>query len=207
MLLYAAVLPAARGDSEPVVNPHAQEDPDGVPLSVAQPQEGSSRRRRKSRPAQKAQQQNKDWLLRNYEQQQQTRNGVNSSQNPSLSGLSSDKDLARLANLPTLDSVAPGQVAPLRTGTGSRNAPALRADPSSKTGGLSESSFHDTLLKPLVDPLSTPETEGLHPFHTFLPSVSTPLVPPSSSATRAPELNQESPSTMDIPGLTAAGGR
>lgn len=204
LLSYTAMPPAAMADSDSASPNVPVLDPDGVPLTVTQSQ-SKQPTQAEIDAYQKQQQQmalDKDWLLRNYEHQQQIRGDATTSR---LYQISSDKDLSKLSGLPSLGSASPEQSPSLRTGA-ANNALTLRANPSSQMSSISDSAFHESMFKPLVTPLSSPQTLGLHDSYTFLSTGSTPLPPQSNTpkTSRTSELNQEEPSAMEMPGLTAA---
>ena len=159
---------------DPVDNPYTQYDPDGIPLAVTHPQ--PQRLSQDELDAIHKQQEqaalDKNWLLRNYEKQLQAR-AANSPEDQSANlyyQLSSNKDLAKLAGLPALDSdsqdgatALPNGRAPFRPGPGD-----LRADASSAaTSGFPS---HGNLFKPLITPLSAPEPRACTIFTPPCPS-------------------------------------
>ena len=176
MLGLFVVATRAGADSSaslPEVNPYTQYDPDGVPLAVTRPQSKPLSQEEIS-TIQKQQEQadlDRNWLLRGYEQQLQARDGKSAGdQSTNLYyQLSSNKELAKLAGLPALDSDNQASSTPSRTGAApsGQGSVTLRADasPATKVGFLS----HGDLLKPLVTPLSAPDAAGLHNFYSSLP--------------------------------------
>jgi hypothetical protein len=191
-------------------NPYTQSDPDGVPLSVTHPE---------ARPLtqediaainkQKAQEElNKNWLLRDYEQQLKAHAAKSSGEQDTnlYYQLSSNKDLAKLAGLPTLgsdseDSTTAYQASAIRANPGSIT---LRPDASSATMNGSQS--HGDLFKPLVIPLSAPAAEGLHNFYSSQPGSLAPSFGGNSRQTPpAPKPDQSlDTSDMETPGMVAA---
>jgi hypothetical protein len=196
--------------SDPNESPYTQVDPDGVPLVVRQPQP--------RRPSQaeldvihKQQEQaarDKDWLLRGYEKQLQA-HAAKSSEDQSTNlyyQLSSNKELAKLAGLPALDSDSQDNTNPYRTGAApsGQGSVALRADASS----AARSGFpsHGNLFKPLITPLSAPEVAGLHHFYSSLPvSMPSPISGGLSQTHPAPSTAQSQDSSdIETPGMIAA---
>jgi hypothetical protein len=116
---------ASKNSALPDDNPMGQLDPDGVPLSVVnghreRPSQAMIEAYLKQRAA--AADDNKDWLLREYEKQQQAREAKDNANAPNLySELSANKDLARLAGIPVDDSNAKTGGATFRTGDTSKN--------------------------------------------------------------------------------------
>ena len=199
LFAFADTATADPSDSAPTDSPYTQYDPDGVPYAATRPQE------RKFTPEeiaaiQKAQEKaalDKDWLLRTYERELQShsRNSKSEQGTNLYYQLSTNKELAKLAGLPVIDTGAPEGTVPLpHSSTGQ---PALHPYSSSATTGLSPN--HADLLEPLVTPLSAPEAAGLHDFYaSFLPD--TPVQKPS------PPRANETPDPADIetPGMIAA---
>ena len=197
--------------SDPADNPYTQYDPDGVPLAVTHPQP------QRLSPAQidaihKQQGQaalDKNWLLRNYEKQVQAR-AAKSPQDQSANlyyQLTSNKELAKLAGLPTLDSDDQDRTSAYRTGTppSGQGSGALRADASSAATSAFPS--HGNLLKPLITPLSAPDAAGLHNFHSSLPvSMPSPLSGNNPPQTPPVSRRDQSRDSLDIetPGMVAA---
>jgi hypothetical protein len=197
----------ANNPSDPADSPYAQYDPDGVPLSVTQPQ-SAPLTQDEIKAIHKQQQEatlDKDWLLRNYEQQLQARAAANPSEEQGANlyyELSSNKDLAKLAGLPALDSDRPDSTAPAtRLGQGPVT---LRSDASSKA--TSNSLSRGYLLKPLVTPFSAPDAAGLHNFYSSLPGSRAPSFfgnRPQTPPAPNPDQSQDS-SDIETPGMIAA---
>jgi hypothetical protein len=192
-------------------DPYTQSDPDGVPLSVTRPQ--PNRPSQEDLKAIHKQQEkaalNNNWLLRDYEQQLRTHAAAKSSgeQDANLYyQLSSNKDLAKLAGLPALDSESQGSTSPYRTGAvhSGQGPVTLRADASSAaTSGFPS---RGNLFKPLITPLSAPDAAGLHNFYSSLPvAMGSPLVgslpktPPMLTADQSHDS-----SDIETPGMVAA---
>jgi len=196
--------------SDPSDNPNLQCDPDGVPLSItpSQSQQPSEEELKAARQQEQTAALNKDWLLRGYEQQLQAHAAANSpeDQNANLYyEISSNKDLARLAGLPAVDSDSQNGANAYRTGAApsDQGGVTLRSDTSST--GPGNLSSQGNLLKPLITPLSAPDAEGLHNFYAPLSiSMASPLsgIPKTSPAPRTDQ--SEDSSDMETPGMVAA---
>jgi hypothetical protein len=196
--------------SDPSDNPDLQCDPDGVPLSVTQPQSQqlSAEELKAARKQEEKAALNKDWLLRNYERQLQAHVPANSTGDQDANlyyELTSNKELARLAGLSALDPDGQDGASPYRTGAAhsDRDAVTLRSDASSTSTG--NFSSQGNLFKPLITPLSSPDVAGLHNFYSPLPvSMASPLsgFPKTSPASRTDQ-SQDS-SDMETPGMVAA---
>jgi hypothetical protein len=197
--------------SAPAADPYTQYDPDGVPLSVTRPQ--PKRYSEEDLKAIHKQQEkaalDKNWLLRNYEQQLRTRAAAKPSgeQDANLYyQLSSNKELAKLAGLPALDSDSQDSTTPYRTGAvhSGQGSVTLRADASS--AATSGSPSHGNLFKPLITPLSAPDAAGLHNFYSSLPvAMASPLA--GSLPKTPPMLNadqSQNSSDIETPGMVAA---
>ncbi len=198
-------------DDVPEVNPYTQYDPDGVPLAVTQPhpkpltQDQINEIRKEEQKAAF----DKNWLLRNYEQQLQAR-AAKSPEDQSTNlyyQLSSNKELAKLAGLPALDSDSQEGAPPNRTGVApsGQNSSVLRPDASAAVKRGSPSLGHG--FKPLITPLSAPDAAGLHNFYSSLPllmaspiSGSLPQTPRSPQAAQSRDI-----SDIETPGMVSAG--
>jgi len=191
--------------SVPVVNPYTQADPDGVPLAVTHPQ-AKPLSHEEIEAIHKQQEQaelDKNWLVRNYEQQLRARAGKNG-EDPSTNlyyELSSNKDLAKLAGLPALDTDSQDSTI-YRTGApSSQGAVALRAEESASAAVPPPRFF-----KPLITPLSTPGGAGLHNFYSSLPAFMPSPIP--GGPPQAPPAPKTAPSRdltdIETPGMLAA---
>jgi hypothetical protein len=203
--------PPDSSSSDPTAdNPYTQYDPDGIPLSVTHPQARQlTQEDIDAISKQQAQEElDKNWLLRDYEQQLKA-HAANSSEEQDTNlyyQLSSNKDLAKLAGLPTLgsdseDSTTEYQASAIRANPGSI---ALRPDASS--AAVSGSLSHGDLFRPLVEPLSAPDAEGLHNFYSSQPGSLAPSFFGSSHQTPPAPKPDQSPdsSDMETPGMVAA---
>jgi hypothetical protein len=210
-LLAALIVPvlfssAASADpaDNPYSNPNTRVDPDGVPLANREtqqhqltPEEISALHRQQQRAAA-----DKDWLVRNYEQQVRSHSASGSSESDSSSyyyQLSTNKELARLAGVPEIDDNAVSGIAPTPLST----RPAALRNPSS----ASPSAAGNLLFKPLITPLSSPEAAGLHDFYSsLLPSPITPALSSDSAPVPAPIRSDEpsDPADIETPGMIAA---
>ena len=196
--------------SEPVDNPYTQSDPDGVPLAVTHPQPQRLTQAQIDAINKQEEQAalDKNWLLRNYEKQLQAR-AAKSSEDQSANlyyQLSSNKELAKLAGLPALDSDDRDSTTTYRTGAtpSGQGSGKLRTDASSAptSGFLSQGD----LFKPLITPLSAPEAAGLHNFYSSLPlSVALPISGSLPQTPSAPQTDQyQDSSDLETPGMIAA---
>ena len=190
-----------------VTNPYTQYDADGIPLAVTRP---------RSKPLSQAQldamhkmqQQadlDKNWLLRNYEQQLRAR-AAKSPEDQSANlyyRLSSNKDLAKLAGLPVLDADSQDGSASYRTGA----APSDRGSVSLRDDASGGSPSNGKLFKPLITPLSAPSAAGLHNFYSSLPiTLPSPISDGYSQMPAAPKANHSAASPdLETPGMVAAG--
>lgn len=155
----------------------------------------------------------KNWLMRGYEHQLQ----LNSSQSKDDGSnlyyqLSSDKDLARLANVASIDDESS---ASFRTGdtTSGKTAVSLRSDLSTSDLSTSRSASQSDLFKPLISPLSPSVASSLNNFYSsdaIASSAPSSFLAPDKSS--APVKKTQSPNTdpnrdsasIDTPGMTAA---
>jgi len=193
---------AASSDSDPNDNSSAEYDPAGVPTSVTHPQPKQLTQEdiENSRKQQEQAERDRNWLLLNYEQQLQARDKANASKDQSGNlyyQLSSNKEMAKLAGLPSIDS----QEATTGTVHASPSAVSLRADAPST--GLSLS--HADLFKPLVTPLSAPEAAGLHNFYSSLASPFSGIsstVPQASPGYKTDQYEESL--DLETPGMVAA---
>jgi hypothetical protein len=198
--------------SDPSDNPYLQCDPDGVPLSVTQPQsqQPSPEELKAARKQEEKAALNKDWLLRDYEHQLHAHAAANSPQDQDQDAnlyykLTSNKELAELAGLPTLDPDGQDGTSSYRTGAAysDQGAVTLRSDTSSTS--TSNFSSQGDLFKPLVTPLSAPDMAGLHNFYAPLPvSMASPLSGfPKTSPAPTTDQSRDS-SDIETPGMVAA---
>ena len=190
-------LPGAQNQvSVPNDNPMEQMDPDGVPLSVLSGH--------KEKPSQAmidaylkqqatAIAQDRDWLLRSYEERKQARAQKENDSSPNLyTELTSNKALANLAGLPSSDD--DGKSA-LRTGDAAKgsNGPELRKDADSTAADEEKK-----LAQPLIAShgLKTPNFAAPMPFQfsTSFDNV-VPNVPVPAKVKEAEEMTD-----LDTPG-------
>lgn len=191
-------------------SPYTQTDPDGVPLSVTQPQSRQLSRSELNAIHQQQQQAalNKDWLLRSYEKQLAAHAADQSPADQDTNlyyQLSSDKELAKLAGLPALDSDSQDITTPYLTGASDPASVKLRTDTSpTANGGFSS---HNNLFKPLITPLSAPNALGLNNSSPALPvAMAMPLfggILPQPVAVPSADQPQDS-SDLETPGMIAA---
>ncbi len=120
----------AASQNDPTVNPHAMEDADGIPLTVTHPEllQSDPAEMDKKRKAEEKAKNDKDWLLRGYEQEMHSAEPGNASQS-FIDHVSSDRELSSMAGVPYLGD---GSIAKedLKTGLSSSGTISLRADPS-----------------------------------------------------------------------------
>ena len=196
--------------SEPTDNPYTQTDADGVPLAVTHPQ--AQRLSQAQIDAIHKQQEqaalDKDWLLRDYEKQVEAR-AAKSSEDQSANlyyQLSSNKELAKLAGVPALDSDDQESATAYRTGAppSSQGSGALRGAAYSATGSAFRS--HANLFQPLITPLSAPDVAGLHNFYSSPPlSMASPISGGLPQTPPAPKTDQyRDSSDLETPGMVAA---
>jgi hypothetical protein len=192
-------------------SPYTQTDPDGVPLSVTQPQSRPLSQSEINAIHQQQQQAaaNKDWLLRSYEKQLAAHASTQSPDGQEANlyyQLSSDKELAKLAGLPALDSDSEDITTPYRTGASDPASVKLRTDTSPTTNG-GFSSHDNNLFKPLLTPLSAPNAMGLNSSSPALPiAMAMPLsggILPQPVAVPSADQPQDS-SDLETPGMVAA---
>ena len=171
--LIATLAKADPADSSSGNNPYVQYDADGVPLAVAQSQNRqlSPNEIRELREQQTRAAREKNWLLRGYAQEVQSRAG-NSTQSQSANfynQLSSNPDLARLAGMPDLYTDGRDEALTFRTGATEphQSTSALRNEASAP--GIRGPSTGGNIFKPLITPLSSPEAAGMHNFYSALP--------------------------------------
>jgi len=199
----AAAAPAS--DSSGEENIYSQLDPDGIPLVVTQGQakkptqaEIDDYRKQVDRAAE-----NKNWLLRSYQQQQELRNKANGAGDDSANlylEISSNKALAKLAGLPETDPTS----ASLRTGTdpGTSGA-ALRKDSTLHTDRPLTST--DSLSRPLITPLSANPTASTFaaPPPLLMTSPFGGILPQTTSPATTPAAQSQEISDLETPGMTA----
>jgi hypothetical protein len=152
----------------------------------------------------------KDWLLRGYEQQLQSRLGKTSEdQSTNLYyQLASDKDLAKLAGISTIEFSPAAAVTAPRTGASDsdKDAPALRKDPSeeSKKSGMTDF----MVFKPMINPERPVFTSTWNNPYTSLSYGASRVVTPDAVTTTTDSTEKTSdvnvPSDIEMPGLVAA---
>ncbi|HEV3271554.1 MAG TPA: hypothetical protein VGZ93_05175 [Candidatus Methylacidiphilales bacterium] len=196
---------------DPRDNPDFQVDPDGVPLSLTQPknQQLSGEQLKEARNHEEKAALDRDWLLRNYEHELQAHAAADSTGGDETNlyyELTSNKDLARLAGLPTLGSDDRDNVVSSPTGEAPSNpgGETPSAETSSRGTG-NPSSWQQNLFKPAISPFSVPGLARVHNFYA-LPPVSMGLALPGNFQTSpapGPDQSRES-SDMETPGMVAA---
>ena len=143
----------------------ALQDPDGVPLVISHPQKVPASQGQIDEERKRAQQENedKDWLLRSFEQQQRLRaDGQGSGNVDNLYyRIASDKELSKLAGIPTIESPVDPTTA-FKTGVTNRGPGALglRPDPSLSVRVNSPTS----IFTPLITPLGAADAAGAAQF-------------------------------------------
>jgi hypothetical protein len=193
--------------SDQDTNPYTQYDADGVPISDTRPQTQQLTPEEISaiRKQQQKAEQDKDWLLRNYERQLQSHDAANSGrvQNSNLYyQLSTNRELAKLAGLPDINLDEQDGAVPVPHST--TGLAKLRPTPTPGTESLTP--YHADLLKPLITPLSAPEAAGLQNFSSLLPiAMPSPLAgdPAPSASTPKPDESTD-PADIETPGMIAA---
>jgi len=211
--LSGVVMPVILKDSNdtaPEENPDAQFDPDGVPLSVSHPDAQLSDTDLAAYRQQLQQAAlDKDWLLRDYEQELQHNAKTNPSNNQSNNlyyQLSTNKDLAKLAGLENLDTESQESTTSVHPGAvlSGPSAVTLRSDASQPQFGGPVS--HASLFQPLVTPLGATEAAGMHNFYTSLPlSMPSPLAADIPQAVASSSADEALDTTdLDTPGMVAA---
>jgi hypothetical protein len=201
-LVFTAALPAF---SDPDDSTYTKVDGDGVPLSLSDPQAQTSAQTAEQQRASTLQSsQNKDWLVRGYEQQLQKSSPQNQDSNLYFK-LSSNSSLARLAGMTEInpenqdaasrsDSAAPSE---------NRNADTTQSKDSTRTAS--------DALKPFITPLGGPSASGIHGLYTLAPdAMVSPFLPsimlPSMPRSKAKVAEESSDDSLDTPGMTAAQG-
>jgi hypothetical protein len=163
---------------------------------------------------------NRDWLVRGYEQQLQARahaEGDPVDETNLYAELSGDKDLAKAAGISPTDYTSMVANVDLHTGESSNKSDALRPDPA-LNAGTPTAPAQAPFFKPFLGPAATDETATVaSPFAAPSP-ISAPFAAPLSFGSRStpdttgttsddlsePANNTANPSDMDIPGMTAA---
>ena len=189
-------LPAATEESKiSTDNPMGQLDPDGVPLSVTQgqPQKPSQAMVDAYLKQRAAAEQNKDWLLRSYEDQVKARQARDKDQTQNFyNELTSNRELARLAGLPVTDDT-PGTA--FRTDDTSQDdkAAALR-----KEADDADATKANKLPKPMISwNSSTAATNITAPLPFAIPSSFDKIDPQTQSQ---PQTSKVDDSDLDTPG-------
>jgi cell division septation protein DedD len=165
MGLFVVHVPAVADPStDPENNTTLQCDPDGVPISLSQkqarqlsPEEIAEVREQRQQAAE-----NKDWLLRGYEEQLKNHPGSSTSQGSNLYyELSSNKELAKLAGLPALNVDTPASRInqPGGVQSGQDSAPAEAAATEARINP-SRGYYFKAFI--------TPNVAGVHNFNSFL---------------------------------------
>ena len=201
LLLQAASAGTAWADPDEMNDPYSQLDPDGVPLAVTQGQANSKPTQADIDAMHKQQQQaaqNKDWLMRSYQQQMQMHSGaaVKDQSNDLYYQLSTNKELARLAGLPVIET-DPALHTGVKPGPSETN---LRKDP---TAEAATSVAQNNLSKPLISPLSSSAMTSISaPMPLAMPSPSSSLLPAATAPTSQAQQVQEA-ADLDTPGMVA----
>lgn len=209
MLGLFVVTTGAKAD--PADNPYIQTDGDGVPLAVSNSQsvqlsqEDIDEIHKEQAKAAK----DKNWLMRNYEQQLKARAAAGSPEDQSSNlyyELSSNKDLAKLAGLPDIDEDDGGRAPTKQTGPippKPDSGPLVaNSSPATSTDPFSLSPYN---LKPLITPLSAPDAAVVHDFYSQPVSTPSPVSDGTPQTTPAPKTDQsQDPSDIETPGMIAA---
>ena len=197
---------AVRADADPASapNPYIQSDGDGVPLIITTRQSQSES---DSSAADQQQAKNKDWLVHGYEHAMQSHRS-DSSNGDSSGGasndlyyqLSSNKDLARLAGLPTTDD-SDDATKSLRTGAtpSGHSAIGLRQE-AAPASTFSPNSF----MKPFLSPMNAPINAGAQSFYNPLPFALPSSLLGGGQSARSRSADQSLSSTdLETPGMVA----
>ena len=202
VLLSARVAHADPPAANPNDNPALQMDPDGVPLSVTHPdtrltpEEAEAERKQQEQAAI-----DKDWLLRGYEKQLHDHSDSSQTQDSNLYyQLSSNKELARLAGLPEIDTGSQHAGSAYDTSAAlARQSEAAGADGKTQASGYSL--VPTSPFKPFITPLNSSDALGLH---TFYSSLTTPLLGAPRSQSAPAATPSSDPADLDTPGMVAA---
>jgi hypothetical protein len=204
---------------DPLTEPQDIMSPDFVPDFLKSPPkpEVTPEEEAALQEAQKKVEDNKDWLLRGYEQQLESRQTVTDGdtvpQNTNLLAvLSANKDLARAANITPIDLDAAPELNPLTGEDGKKPKVDLRSDPMLDPLASADEKTAP-LFTPLIVPLDAPASAPAHtPYALPSPISSTIFSPisfdlaPSETAEddAAQSVTPADPGAMDFPGMTAA---
>lgn len=175
------------------------DDPDGVPILVSHPQPvvPTASQLKAERKRKEAAEQNKDWLLKSYEEQLQKRSNDSQDNSDLYYKLASDKTLSKIAGLTFISpSTSQQDSVSKSTGNASGNKPSSSlgapTKPSSSTG-IGE-------FKPLITPLSAADAAGLHNFYSTIPAATAPAKASSTASSDA----AQNAADLDMPGQLAA---
>jgi hypothetical protein len=227
VLALAGNIISARGDAahddpigfDAIAQPLDLTDPNFLPPSLEVPEVPQLTPQEKTaiQQVQQKAEENKNWLLRDYEQQlegRQTSTGENAgAQNTNLMAvLGADKDMARAAGINPIDLNAPPELNPLTGEDGKKPNVDLRPDPTLDPLA-SAGSKTAPLFAPLIIPLDSPASAPVRT-PTALPppttsSIFSPLsldLAPAETAEddAAENIVPSDPGAMDFPGMTAA---
>jgi len=184
-------------------------DPDVAPRAYLDSLHQSDRlaEQQREEEAAKTKANEENWLLNGYEQQIQARDlAKGAGKNTNIyAELGADEDLVKLAGITPIGTVAPDS-GDFRTGVADGRATlGLRTD-----AVVTKPPPHSTTMafQPLITPLGETEVAGLHNFYASLPVVAAPLASDGTGgiqplANPSPTLQPTTPSSMDIPGMTA----
>jgi len=191
-------------------NPYLVTDPDGVPLNLTQKHDQPLTQDQLDalHKEQQRAQQDKNWLLRNYERQMQTHSILSQGQQSNIYyELGSNKELAKLAGVPLLDDDGQANSSTSQTGISPAVAPsvALRQDASEKTeGGFSpRTDMLSPLVRPLTGPGSMQSSFSALPFAMPSPLSGNYLPQIAPAPARTPDESLDS-SDLAMPGMVAA---
>jgi hypothetical protein len=194
--LLADDAPTGETAYEPGTAPHAASP---IPRQESQGDQAAQEKERLDRDQQK------DWLLRGYEEQLQARELANGqSQNNNLyAELTADKNLAKASGLTANTAPAPVTQNLRTTDAGASNlnlrtnVPVVAA--SAHTGDLAGKT--GLQFKPLITPLGSTEVAGLHDLFEKLPALAAQNAPGPVSSD---PVEASDPGALDVPGMTAA---
>lgn len=168
---------ATPNDDTPDPDP-VGEDPDGVPKAFRHSSRTqlTSADRAALREAEKKIADDRNWLLRDYEKQLQSRAHGENSETNIYAELSGDKDLARLSGISPTDFTSMPDSIDLHTGDHSSTS-SLRPDPA-LNAATPKVPASTPLFKPLIKPLAFAEVSGAAtPYAAPSPIITPPSTP------------------------------
>ena len=204
LLVFASAAHADVDASGQEINPYIQTDPDGVPLSldINRPKPPSQAQIDAFHREQAKAAADKDWLVRGYEEKLRAQAQAHPGDDNNLYyELSSNKDMAKLAGLPLIDT---STATTYHTGAtaSTPGSISLRTDAAPESTGKSLS--HTYVFKPLISPFSQAGA-GIHNYYASLPVAmpSSLITYPAQPSTVSKKDDTETPD-IDTPGMIAA---